>query len=514
MSGRSENLLRTSAVTFAGIAVGAVATLLLAQVVGHRLGAAGTGLFFQAIALFAIVSNALQLGADTALVRTLSRHVALGRRDSLRPVVRAAVRPVVATALVVSVAVFVAAPQISAVVAPNDPAYGAAVLRIMAPFLAPAALVAVLLGGTRGIGSTLPYTALQNLTLPLSRLLLVGLAMAVGLDVQWVAGVWAAPLLATAVAAALVLSRQLRREGGSLPSPGPAATAGFWRFAIPRGASTLLERALDWAGVLIVLAVAGPVLGGIYAVVNRCVNAGTMIDQAARIVTGPRISRALAVGDRAQASALFLDVTRGIVAVAWPFYLTLAVFAPAVLSLFGPEFVSGALPLALVSLAMMLSTTAGMVQSILLMGGRSSWQLFNRIAQLATLVVVTAVLVPPLGLTGAALGWMAAILVDTTLATVQVAIGLGIHSSPRLIVLPAGLALAVFGGGGLLCASAFGQTVPALLLSGAAMALVYIAACVLLRRPLGFDALLPRRMTTRVIGPTAAPRPDLTRIER
>ncbi|HEY0374905.1 MAG TPA: oligosaccharide flippase family protein [Amnibacterium sp.] len=514
MTGRSENLLRASVVTFAGIAIGAVATLLLAQVIGHRLGAAGTGLFFQAIALFAIVSNALQLGADTALVRTLSRKVALGQRSDLVPVVRGAVGPVVAVALVVSVVVFVAAAPLAAVVTPNDPAYGASVLRIMAPFLAPGALLAVLLGGTRGIGSTLPYTALQNLALPVSRLLLVGLGMTVGLGVEWVAGAWAAPLVVVAAIAAVLLAQQLRRAGDPFGAPSPASTREFWRFAIPRGASTVLERALDWAGVLIVLAVAGPVLGGIYAVVNRCVNAGTMIDQAARIVTGPRISRALAVGDRDQASALFLHVTRGIVAVAWPFYLTLAVFAPAVLSLFGPEFVAGALPLALVSIAMMLSTTAGMVQSILLMGGRSSWQLGNRIAQLVTLVVVTVVLVPPLGLLGAALGWTAAILVDTTLATVQVAVKLGIHSSPRLVVLPAGLALAIFGGGGALCAAVLGQTVPALLTSGAVLALAYVAACILLRRQLGFDALIPRRMTTRVIGLPAAPLPDLTRIER
>jgi O-antigen/teichoic acid export membrane protein len=414
-----------------------------------------------------------------------------------------------------SVVVFAAASPIAALVAPNDPAYGTAVLRIMAPFLAPGALLAVLLGGTRGIGSTMPYTALQNLALPLSRLLLVALGMAAGLDVQWIAGGWAAPLVVVAAIAAVLLTRRLRITAGGERFPAaPDTTREFWRFAIPRGASTVLERALDWAGVLIVLAVAGPVLGGVYAVVNRCVTAGTMIDQAARIVTGPRISRALAVGDRAQASALFLDVTRGIVAVAWPFYLMLAVFAPAVLSLFGPEFVAGALPLALVSLAMMLSTTAGMVQSILLMGGRSSWQLVNRLAQLTTLVVLTVLLVPPLGLTGAALGWIAAILVDTTLATVQVAVKLGIHSSPRLIVRPALLALGIFGGGGLICASALGQTVPALLLSGAALALLYVAASVLLRRSLGFDALVPRRGTTHVLGRPAAPLADLTRIER
>lgn len=515
MSARPESLVKAGGITFGGIVIGAAATMLLAQVVGHGLGAAGTGLFFQAVALATIASNALQLGADTALVRSLSRHIALGERGALRPTVRAGVVPVVVVSIIVSLAVFLAASPIARLVAPNDPGYATDVVRIMAPFLGPGAVLAVLLGATRGIGSTVPYTVLQNVALPTLRLLLVGAGMAAGLSVQAIAGAWAAPLGVLVVVAALILTRQLRGAvrpdavGENMTDP-----SALWRFALPRGASTLIERVRDWAGVLIVMAIAGPVVGGIYAVVNRLVYAGYMVEQAARIVAGPRISRALAMGDRAEASRLFLDVTRGIVAVSWPFYLLLAVFAPAVLSLFGPEFVSGALPLALLSMALMLATTAGMVQSILLMGGRSSWQLLNRLAELTTLVVVTVLLVPPLGLTGAALGWMAAILVDTTLATVQVAVKLGIRSSLRLIALPAALALTVFGAGGLACAALLGQTPIAFFASSALLALLYVAACVLLRRPLGFDAVLPRRMTTRVIGRPAAPIADLTRIER
>lgn len=514
MSAHPEGLLRAGVVTFGGIVIGAIATLLLAQVVGNHLGAAGTGLFFQAIALFAIASNALQLGADTALVRVLSRQSALGYRDLLRPTVRAAVLPVLLISAVVSVAVYLAADPIAGIVAPNDPHYGATVLRLMAPFLGFGALLAVLLGGVRGIGSTMPYTALQNLALPLFRLAIVASGILGGFGVAWVATGWAAPLLVLAVIAGAILLLQLRRSAGDVPPrSGPDvrdARRAFWGFALPRGASTVIERALDWAGVLIVLAVAGPVLGGIYAVVNRCVNAGTMIDQAARIVTGPRISRALALKDDAEASRLFLDVTRGIVTVAWPFYLLISVFAPTVLGLFGKEFVAGALPLALVALAMMLSTTAGMVQSILLMGGRSSWQLINRILQLLTLIVVTVLLVPPLGLTGAAIGWIAAIAVDTTLATVQVAARLGIRSSPRLLARPAAVALVVFGGGGSAAAAAFGQTLPTLLVASSALLLVYGAGCFLLREQLGFGGLLPHRVTTHVTPAV----PDLTRIER
>ena len=487
MSARS-GLLRTGVVTFAGIAVGAAANLLLAQQVARGAGAAGTGLFFQAVALFAILSNALQLGADTALVRALSRRVALGDPGGLAAIVRGAVLPVAVIAGVLTVLVELAAAPLGALITPSDPAYATHLIRILAPFLGAGALLPVVLGGTRGLGRTLPYTGLQNLALPLLRLVAVTSAIAAGLSIQWIAAAWAAALLPVAIAAGLVLRRQLR----ALPSASSSVLApeAFWRFALPRGASTVIERALDWAGVLVVLAVAGPVAGGVYAVVNRCVGAGAMIDQAARVVVGPRISRALALDDRAAASALFTDVTRALVAVGWPFYLLLAVFAPAVLGLFGPAFVAGAPAMRLVALAMMLATSAGMVQSVLLMGGRSRWQLRNRAIQLAVLLTATIVLVPRLGLLGAAIAWVAAIAVDTALAATQVALRMGIHGSLRAIAAPALLALAVVGGGAALAAQLLGQSPAVLLLAAAVLLPLHGGLLLVLRRPLGVTALV------------------------
>lgn len=489
---------RAGVSTLIGTLFSAAAAYVLMGIAVGALGVTGTGLFYQAVALFAIATNALQLGADTTLVRTLSRQVALGEQQRLWRTVRVGIGPVLVTGAVIAVAVWAAADPLAALLAPDRAAAMADSVRTLAPFLLGGSMLAVLLGGTRGLGGTLPYTLLQNVSLPLARLLLLAGAALAGLSLQWFLAAWSAPLALVAVIAAVVLVRQLRRESAAATGtvrPAPSEVREFWRFSFSRGAATVLERALDWSGVLIVIATAGPALGGIYAVVTRCANAGSMLEQAARIVTGPRISRALAVGDHKEAESLFLDVTRALIAISWPFYLLLAVFAPVVLGIFGPDFVAGAPALTLVSLAMMLATTAGMVQSILLMGGRSSWQLANRAIQLTTLLTVTVALVPSLGLLGAAIGWVAAILVDTTLATVQVSVKMGIRSAPRLIAVPALTATLVVGGGGLLTRALLGNTVIALVTALAVLAVLYLAACVLLRRQLGLDFLLPKALT-------------------
>jgi O-antigen/teichoic acid export membrane protein len=490
----TAGLARAGAATFAGTVVGAALTFVLTGVVGNTLGAVGTGSFFQVVAIFAIVSSALQLGADTTLVRTLSSQTALGQHRWITRSVWTALLPVATVGVLAGLLVWLAAEPLATAIAGADDTHLASAIRAVAPFLGAGALLTVLLGGTRGLGGTLPYTLLQNIALPVLRLALVAAAAVAGLGVHGMITAWAVPLALVGAAAAVVLARSVLRARSVLPAAleevaveqvAPGDVVRFWRFSLPRGGAALLERLLDWSGVLLVVVLAGPALGGVYAVVNRCASAGYMLDTAARIVTGPRISRALAVGDIAAAEALFLTVTRAMVLLSWPFYLLLAVFAPAVLALFGPEFPAGAPALALVSLALMLATAAGMVQSVLLMGGRSSWQLGNRIVQLGTMVGLTVVLVPWLGLVGAALAWVAAIAVDTALAGTQVARRMRIRTSLRRIAPAALLAVTVFGGGGLLIRVLLGPSLPALLLAVLVLGAAYAAGAFLLRTRLG-----------------------------
>ena len=71
----------------------ALAALVLAVLIGNGLGAHGTGVFFQAVGFFTIVSQILRLGTNSSIVRTISEQHAFGahrgelahRRDRRRP---------------------------------------------------------------------------------------------------------------------------------------------------------------------------------------------------------------------------------------------------------------------------------------------------------------------------------------------------------------------------------------------------------------------------------------------
>ena len=105
---------------------------------------------------------------------------------------------------------------------------------------------------------------------------------------------------------------------------------------------------------------------------------------------------------------------------AWPFYLVVAVFADSLLSLFGPGFSSGATSLVVLVVAMGIATAAGTVQTIVLMGGRSRWQLADKTGALVLNVVLNVLLIPIWGIEGAAVAWAATILADTAVVVFQV----------------------------------------------------------------------------------------------
>lgn len=527
---------RAGAVSFAGAVTGAAANFGIGIIVGRGLGAEGTGTFFQIVAVFIILANILELGADTGLVRFCSSSVATGKIGELRPLIRIAVVPVALTLAVLATLAWVLAPQLATFISAPAGVPTVDVVRMLAPFVVVASLLAVVLGAARGLGSVTAFTGLQNVALPVGRFALIGVMLLLGAGLVDVIRAWVVPLPIVAVFAVAVLTRQLaehpkrrtgggrrrsrsqsrvRLAGGLLRSPGRHAFSPdavdvlrrrFWGFSGARAVAAAVEILLEWLDVLIVAAFLSPAEAGIYAVVSRSVRAGQVVQQAARVAVAPLVSAALARDDKTEGRRLYIIVTRAIVLVSWPFYLLLACFAPGVLSIFGAGFTSGSAALTIMSLTMALAAAAGMVQTVLLMGGKSSWQLADKSAALAVNVGLNIVLVPAWGIVGAAVAWAATVVVDTALAAWQVHRGMGIHVPPASLALPVILPVVVFGGGGLFVRAAVGDGLPGLIMTLAVGGVLYAVVCWTLRRRLGLDMIVQARPAPRPVADTSVAR--------
>jgi O-antigen/teichoic acid export membrane protein len=107
-------------------------------------------------------------------------------------------------------------------------------------------------------------------------------------------------------------------------------------------------------------------------------------------------------------------------------YVMTAIFPAVVLGIFGHRYTAGATSLVVLSLAMLINLGTGNVTVVLLMGGKSSLSAWNALAALAVNVGLNLILLPRMGITGAAVAWAASIVVENFAAVVEVWLTLGI----------------------------------------------------------------------------------------
>jgi O-antigen/teichoic acid export membrane protein len=160
----------------------------------------------------------------------------------------------------------------------------------------------------------------------------------------------------------------------------------------------------------------------VFGAVMRYVSMGTFAFQAMRVAIGPQIARLLTQRRDRDAETVFQTATWWLMALSWPVYLVLGVFASTVLTLFGHGFKAGATALAIVCAAELVDMGTGNVTLVLLMGGRSQWNLLNITLGLATTVGLGFLLIPRYGIVGAAIAWAATIVIENGAATLQVGI--------------------------------------------------------------------------------------------
>lgn len=490
-TGELGRAARGGAITFAGAGVSALAGFLFNLLLARLVGPHGAGVVLQAIAVFTIVLALARFGLDTTAVWMLPRLV---RADPAQ--VRPALVAICGLSLVIPV-VAVAGWSLVWVLALRSS--GSEVLdavTIVLLFLPAASLMTVSLAATRAFGGVLAFNGVGNVVVPVLRPVSLIVVSALGGSVLAISGWWGASWLIGVVLALVILARMVRRADlGTAPSrrPDAALVRHILGYSGPRAMMAAMEQAIIWLDVLLVGVILGTTAAGVYGAAARFVAAGIVAMTALRIVVAPRFSALLAEDRRDQVAELYTATARWVLLLGAPIYLLLAVFSPTVLGWLGAGFSEGAVPMIILCLGSLVVLAGGNVQSLLLMSGRSGWGAFNKFLVLCFNVAGNIVLIPLLGLEGAAITWALSMLLDTFLAAWQVRRGIGV--SPALVSI-AGTALAV--GGcvavpSILIVVTAGQgnrsLVAACLLSG----LTLIGYCILDRRRLRLDELVAIR---------------------
>lgn len=493
-----RSLGRGSSQNLAGSVVTAVLNIALPIIITRRYSSADVGTFFAATALFFILVNTGTVGADTGILRFLPRARALGRQADMPRQLRTAFVPPVVISTVLGSALFIFAPQVAGLA--SGPRSGQAevfqqFLHVLGPLLPVAVLYGNAMSATRGFGALKPLVLVEKIGRGLLQTVLIVVVSLFHPTPLLLIVAWSIPYGVAGLVLTPLLRRLLRNALAGRPTDAAPPRSDrvlvreFWSFAAPRAVSRVFSVALQRFDIILVAAMLGATEAAVYTVATRFLLLGQLFGQSIQEVMAPRISGLLAKEDRARSELLYRTTTSWLTIVTWPLLLISAVFAPVLLGVFGGDYRRGSTVVVVLCLSMLVSTTCGPVDTILLMAGRTSWSLYDTGAALATNVAVDLVLIPRLGINGAAFGWMVGILISNLVPLLQIRRSLGMNPFGRAtleVMLVAGLSAGLLP---LAVRLVLGPTMIALFTASVLGGATYLVILVRRRQVLELDAL-------------------------
>jgi O-antigen/teichoic acid export membrane protein len=255
----------------------------------------------------------------------------------------------------------------------------------------------------------------------------------------------------------------------------PALDKEFWIFSAPRALAALCQMTVVWLDVLLVGYFISLRMAGVSGVASRYLVAINFCTFAVGSTIAPQVSRLIALGRIAEFQRLYQTATAWIMAITWPAALLLALFSPFFMRLFGPEFGVGHTALTILALSMLYVAATGNNLGILVVSGRTTTSLWIGMVTVGLNVGLNLLLIPRLGINGAALAWAVSLVVSNTLVSAALYRAYRLHPFGPGFTRVGLLAVGVVGVPGLAFRVAFGAHAEAFLLTAVLAGGVYLA---------------------------------------
>ena len=389
-----------------GLAAGVLATFATQVIMTRALGAALFGVVIVTTQFAFIASTATRFGMDVANVRLVAILMGRGEAGRVRPLVRTSAMIAGGVSVVVAVVVFVLANWLSTLfVSPELHRQGVVSFWAAALAIPFAAVTWAYLGGTRGL-KIMRHT-----------LYIFWIGQPVGWIVVAVAG-WFYAKTAGVSSFAYALSWVIacgaawwaweretrgfegRTAGGGIPEE---RTGALLRFGALRAPATLFAQLLFWIDTYVLAAYRPSSEVGIYAATVRTGQSLLLFLTSLSLVFSPFVADLHHRGEKEKLDALYKDVTRWGLATTLPVMLALAILPGTIMRVYGDEFVAGRSALEILIVGLIVPVIVGTVGFILIMVGRTGWDLLVYAGSFVLAVGIAVVLAPTYGMRGTAI---------------------------------------------------------------------------------------------------------------
>jgi O-antigen/teichoic acid export membrane protein len=404
-----EALAAGSGTIFLGGLVDKGVRLVTLWLLARVLGPATFGLYTTATTVVTLVQMISPLGADSAALLFASR--ARNDRSRLKGTAQTVLLLGLAGGALGTTALLFGR---SFADAPLSHALG-----IVAPAVLVGSLAAVLSALLQAVGRLRSFVLAMLVVWPIATLLAAVVALAVGgVDAVLVAYV------VGGVAALTALAWSTWGEFGALlrdPALEPARDVrGLLSFSIPQSLSKVLWQFNLWTDVLMLSWLATAAEVGIYRVALSIAMLGTLPVMALTTAMNPRAAALVHAGELTRLDHLLKVGTRTLLVLLAPCFLLLALLPELFLRLFDPVYERGAAALLALVAGQAIYVLTGPTGSLLAMAGYARVNLANNLLAVVLNVALNLVLIPRMGVLGAALASLTALTAWTLARTVEV----------------------------------------------------------------------------------------------
>jgi O-antigen/teichoic acid export membrane protein len=153
-------------------------------------------------------------------------------------------------------------------------------------------------------------------------------------------------------------------------------------------------------------------------------------------IIAPVVAEALQTQDRARVRYNLALVTRWVTTACAPIAVTVVVLRAELLGLYGKVFIAGAGTLVILACAHLVVGCLGLTPYVIAMGGRSRLFLLNNIGAAIVNIVVGVILVPRVGIAGAAIAVLVSVTAFQVALTIEVWILERVHPFTTALVKP------------------------------------------------------------------------------
>jgi O-antigen/teichoic acid export membrane protein len=404
--GDQRDILGGAGQNVIGLVAGVLATFVTQIVMTRTLGASIFGVVTVATQFAFIASAATRFGMDVANVRLVAILQGQGLRDRMRGLVRKSAAIALVVSGVAAVITFVFAGPLGSALT-SMPEQGKAAFWAAAYTIPFAAVTWTYLGATRGLKIMRHTLYIFWIGQPVGW---IAFAIA-GWFIAKTAGITTfAYGLSWTIAALLAWwawERETRGFGhGTGPGGIPEERLGaLLKFGGLRAPATLFAQLLFWTDLFVLAQFAPSGTVGVYGATVRTAQSLLLFLTSLSLVFSPFVADLHARGERDKLDSLYKNVTRWGLAATMPILLALAILPDVILRVFGERFTTGDAAMVILIVGMVVPVCVGTVGFILIMVGRTGWDLMVYAAAFVIDVGIAYALARPsvLGMKGAAI---------------------------------------------------------------------------------------------------------------